>query len=35
MTNKISTFKFLRPGWWILHAIGIAAVYALGNVLGR
>lgn len=25
----------LRPGWWIVHAIGIAVVYALGAVLGR
>jgi len=24
---------FLRPGWWIIHAIGIAAVYTLGHLL--
>lgn len=25
----------LRPGWWIVHVIGIATVYTLGAVLGR
>jgi hypothetical protein len=24
---------FLRPGWWIVHLLGIAAVYTLGNLL--
>jgi hypothetical protein len=25
----------LRPGWWIVHIIGITLVYTLGAVLGR
>lgn len=32
LSRKIS---FLRPGWWIIHLLGIAAVYTLGNVLWR
>lgn len=24
---------FLRAGWWIVHVIGIALVYTLGNLL--
>lgn len=31
-SKKIS---FLRPGWWLIHAIGISAVYALGNLLWK
>jgi hypothetical protein len=30
--RKIS---FLRAGWWIVHSIGIAMVYALGHILWR
>jgi hypothetical protein len=26
---------FLRPGWWIVHLIGISAVYTLGNLLWK
>jgi hypothetical protein len=26
---------FLRPGWWIVHLIGISVVYALGHVLWK
>lgn len=26
---------FLRPGWWIIHTIGISAVYAMGNLLWK
>ncbi len=26
-------FRFLNPGWWLVHLIGIAAVYALGHFL--
>ncbi|KAF0180710.1 MAG: hypothetical protein FD164_1698 [Nitrospirae bacterium] len=26
---------FLRPGWWIVHVIGITALYTIGAVLGR
>ncbi|MBI5741951.1 MAG: hypothetical protein HZA16_14700 [Nitrospirae bacterium] len=26
---------FLRAGWWIVHLLGIATVYALGNLLWR
>lgn len=31
-SRKIS---FLRPGWWVVHMIGIALVYILGNILLR
>ena len=24
---------FLTPGWWALHTVGIAAVYAIGHLL--
>jgi hypothetical protein len=24
---------FLRAGWWIVHLLGIDAVYTLGNLL--
>jgi hypothetical protein len=26
---------FLTPGWWIIHVIGISAIYALGHLLWR
>ena len=26
---------FLTPGWWLIHFIGIAGVYTLGNVLWK
>jgi hypothetical protein len=26
---------FLRPGWWIVHLVGISIVYALGHFLWR
>ncbi len=26
---------FPRPGWWAVHAAGIALVYALGHLLWR
>jgi len=29
------TWKFLKTGWWILHIVGIAAMYTLGNLLWR
>ncbi len=28
-------FRFLQPGWWIVHLIGISLVYALGNLFWR
>ena len=28
-------FRFLNPGWWLVHAVGIAAVYTLGHLLWR
>ena len=35
MDNKklSEKFRFLKPGWWILHFLGIAIVYALGHIL--
>jgi hypothetical protein len=26
---------FLRPGWWLVHLVGISTVYALGHFLWR
>jgi len=26
---------FLRAAWWVIHLIGIAAVYTLGHLLWR
>jgi hypothetical protein len=26
---------FLKPGWWIVHLLGISVVYALGHFLWR
>jgi hypothetical protein len=26
---------FLRPGWWLVHLIGISTVYALGHFLWK
>jgi hypothetical protein len=31
-SRKIS---FLRAGWWIIHLLGISAVYTLGHLLWR
>ncbi len=28
-----SKISFLRAGWWIIHILGITAVYTLGNLL--
>jgi hypothetical protein len=28
-----SKIGFLRFGWWIIHLLGIATVYTLGNLL--
>jgi hypothetical protein len=30
-----TTFRFLNPGWWLVHLVGISAVYALGHFLWR
>lgn len=27
--------SFLRPGWWIVHVVGIALIYAIGHLLWR
>ncbi len=32
LSKKIS---FLRPGWWLIHVLGIWAVYMLGNLIWR
>jgi hypothetical protein len=26
---------FLKPGWWIVHLIGISTVYTLGKILWK
>lgn len=31
----IQRIGFLRPGWWIVHIIGITVVYTLGHLLWR
>ncbi len=30
----LGTFHFLKVGWWVLHVIGIAAVFYLGFLYG-
>jgi len=37
MTKKEFSVKisFLRMGWWLIHLVGIALVYTLGNILWR
>jgi hypothetical protein len=37
MTKETLSVKigFLRTGWWIVHAVGIALVYILGHLVGR
>jgi hypothetical protein len=32
LSSKIS---FLRPLWWLIHLIGISAVYILGHLFWR
>jgi hypothetical protein len=32
LNRKIS---FLKPGWWIVHLVGISVVYTLGHLLWR
>ncbi|HUT75315.1 MAG TPA: hypothetical protein VM221_10850 [Armatimonadota bacterium] len=27
--------QFLNPGWWLVHTIGITAIYSLGRILWR
>lgn len=27
--------RFLRPGWWVVHVIGISLTYFLGHILWR
>lgn len=31
-SRKIS---FLKAGWWLIHFLGIAAVYTLGHLLWK
>jgi len=26
---------FLRPLWWVIHFVGIAAVYTIGHLIWR
>lgn len=33
--NLSVKISFLRPWWWIIHLLGIASVYTLGNFLWR
>lgn len=28
-------FRFLQPGWWMVHLIGMSILYTLGNLLWR
>jgi hypothetical protein len=30
-----SKISFLRPGWWIIHLMGITVIYTLGHILWR
>jgi hypothetical protein len=33
--NFLRKISFLKPGWWIIHFIGISIVYTLGHILWR
>jgi len=35
LNNLWEKVSFLKPGWWIVHIIGISLVYILGNLLWR
>jgi len=35
LNNLLEKVSFLKPGWWIVHIIGISLVYILGNLLWR
>lgn len=30
----IGTWHFLKTGWWVLHVVGIAAVFYVGWLFG-
>jgi len=30
-----STWRFLGWGWWLVHIVGIAAFYTLGNLFSN
>jgi len=29
------TFSFLEPGWWVLHAVTITAIFMLGSMMTK
>lgn len=31
---ELGTWGFLRLGWWVLHVVGIVAVFYLGYLYG-
>jgi hypothetical protein len=32
---ELGTWSFLRPGWWVLHVVGIVGVFWLGSLYGK
>ena len=34
-TGFFRKISFLTPGWWIIHLLGISAVYTIGHLLWR
>lgn len=35
LNRFMQKISFLKPGWWIVHIIGISIVYTLGHILWR
>jgi len=33
--SLINKIRFLKPGWWVVHCIGISLTYFLGHILWR
>ena len=29
------TFRFLHPGWWLTHVVGVAVILYIGFLLGK
>jgi hypothetical protein len=34
-SKRWNAISFLRPGWWLIHFVGISVVYLIGHFLLR
>ena len=32
-SKRWNAISFLRPGWWLIHFVGISVVYLVGHFL--